>query len=312
MSKEFDTKHDYIWLFFKGLAMGAADVVPGVSGGTIAFITGTYMRLIRAISQFNLKSVHLLKGTEWSAFWRHIDGTFLFVLFGGIITSIVTLVRFVTYMLEHYPMLLWSFFFGLLVASFIHLCKKVTTWELSTLSSCILGAIIAYLITSLSTLEVQAAPWLYFLSGAIAICAMILPGISGSLILLSMGMYGNILGAVNDFNLGLIALFLAGCICGLILFSRLLLWILNYYEQMTFALLSGFLLGSLNQLWPWKHVLSTYTNSKGEVKPLLKENVFPTEYIQITSLDAQVLECILLMLVGLFLVLSIERFCRKV
>lgn len=301
-----------MWLFIKGLAMGAADVVPGVSGGTIAFITGIYMRLIRAISQFNLKTVHLLKYTEWSAFWRHIDGTFLCVLFGGILTSIITLAKFVTYMLEHYPMLVWSFFFGLLIASFIHLCKKVTTWKLDTLSCCILGAIAAYLITSMTTLEVQSAPWLYFLSGAIAICAMILPGISGGLILLIMGMYGNVLSAVNDFNLGLITLFLAGCMCGLILFSRLLLWILNYYEQMTFALLSGFLLGSLNQLWPWKHILSTYINSRGIVKPLLKENIFPTEYMQITGLDAQVSGCILLMLAGLFLVLCIERFCRKV
>ncbi|MCG7533870.1 DUF368 domain-containing protein [Pseudoalteromonas sp. OOF1S-7] len=311
LSNKSDTKRDFIWLFFKGAGMGAADVVPGVSGGTIAFITGIYARLLRAIKSVNLDAIKTLKTGGFKAAWRHIDGTFLLVLFSGLLTSAASLAKLITYLLEHHQLFVWSFFFGLIIASFVHVGKQVTRWDMSTVAACLAGAAIAFAITSLAPAEAKPQTWYYFAAGAIAICAMILPGISGSFILLLLGMYGHVLSAVNEMQVMLIALFLGGCVVGLMAFSRLLSWLLSRFEQVTFALLCGFLLGSLNLLWPWKQVLTTYTNSKGIEKPLMQANVLPAEFARLTGQDPQVLICALLAIAGLALILLIERISRK-
>nr|WP_125716484.1 DUF368 domain-containing protein [Pseudoalteromonas rubra] len=291
--------------------MGAADVVPGVSGGTIAFITGIYARLLGAIKSVNLDAIKTLKTDGFKAAWRHIDGTFLLVLFGGLLTSAASLAKLITYLLEHHQLYVWSFFFGLIIASFVHVGKQVTRWHMPTVAACLAGAAIAYTITSLAPAEAVPQTWYYFAAGAIAICAMILPGISGSFILLLLGMYGHVLSAVNEMQIMLIALFLGGCVIGLMAFSRLLSWLLSRFEQVTFALLCGFLLGSLNLLWPWKQVLTSYTNSKGIEKPLMQANVLPAEFARLTSQDPQVLACVSLAVAGLALILLIEWISSK-
>ncbi|KZN58019.1 DUF368 domain-containing protein [Pseudoalteromonas luteoviolacea] len=311
MSNTTDSKRDYIWLFFKGAGMGAADVVPGVSGGTIAFITGIYARLLAAIKSVDLSALQMVLKGQFKEAWEHVDGSFLLAVFGGLITSALSLAKIITYLLEHHQQLVWSFFFGLIIASFIYIAKKVDKWQATHIVSCILGAAIAYVITAMSPAEAQVQPWFYFVAGSIAVCAMILPGISGSFILLLLGMYGHVLTALNNKELILIGLFLLGCICGLMIFSRFLSWLLSKYEQVTFALLSGFLIGSLNMLWPWKKVVTTYVNSSGIEKPLMQKNISPMEFTQLTGQDAQLTVCIALAVAGLILILTLDRISHK-
>ncbi|KZN63635.1 DUF368 domain-containing protein [Pseudoalteromonas luteoviolacea] len=311
MSNTTDSKRDYIWLFFKGAGMGAADVVPGVSGGTIAFITGIYARLLAAIKSVDLSALQMVLKGQFKEAWQHVDGSFLLAVFGGLFTSALSLAKIITYLLEHHQQLVWSFFFGLIIASFIYIAKQVDKWQAKHIASCILGAALAYVITAMSPAEAQAQTWFYFVAGSIAICAMILPGISGSFILLLLGMYGHVLTAINNKELALIGLFLLGCICGLMMFSRFLSWLLSKYEQVTFALLSGFLIGSLNMLWPWKKVVTTYVNSSGIEKPLMQKNISPMEFTQLTGQDAQLAVCIALAIVGLVLILTLDRISHK-
>jgi len=316
MSVSKQTKKDYLLLFFKGAGMGAADVVPGVSGGTIAFITGIYQRLLNAIQSVNLEAAKILfqKGSlvnKIKMVWQHIDGNFLLAVFAGLITSAVSLAKVITFMLNNHPIYVWSFFFGLIIASFIHIAKQVEAWNIKTIFSCIFGAVLAFSITTLSPSEANPQWWFYTVAGSIAICAMILPGISGSFILLLLGMYGHVLTAVNTLAFDLILLFIAGCIIGLMAFSRILTWLLEHYHQITFALLSGFLVGSLNLLWPWKQVLTTYTSSHGIVKPLTQKNILPDTFLQLTGQDPQQIAAFSLMVFGLVLILFIEKLSQK-
>ncbi|MFC3031121.1 DUF368 domain-containing protein [Pseudoalteromonas fenneropenaei] len=307
MAKGQSQKRDWLFIFLKGAGMGAADVVPGVSGGTIAFITGIYARLLGAIQNVNMTALSILMKQGVRPAWQYIDGFFLLCLFSGLLTSAASLAKLITYLLEHHQTLVWSFFFGLIVASFWHVAKQVKRWSLPVVLSCVLGAAIAFAITSLAPTEANPQTWFYFVAGAIAICAMILPGISGSFILLLMGMYGHVLAAVNRLDVALLALFLLGCVIGLMAFSRFLSWLLKAYEQVTFALLSGFLIGSLNLLWPWKEVISTYVNSHGVTKPLMQENILPSTFLAQTGQNPNTLICIGLALFGFVLIILVEK-----
>ncbi|MBE0369164.1 putative membrane protein [Pseudoalteromonas aurantia 208] len=311
MTKRSDSKRDYIFLFLKGAGMGAADVVPGVSGGTVAFITGIYARFLSAIKSVNFEAIALLRRHGVKASWDYIDGSFLVAVFAGLITSAVSLAKVITYLLSNHQLLVWSFFFGLILASFIFIAKQVKRWQLGTIVSCITGAIIAVIITSLAPTEAEPHWWLYFIAGAIAICAMILPGISGSFILLLLGMYGHVLSAITHQEISLIALFMMGCVVGLILFSRVLSWLLASYQEVTFALLAGFLLGSLNLLWPWKMVVSTYISSSGVEKPLNQQNISPLDYANLVGQEPQTWLCVGLAILGLILILGIEKLTAK-
>ncbi|WP_348772710.1 DUF368 domain-containing protein [Pseudoalteromonas sp. MMG005] len=311
MTKRSDSKRDYIFLFLKGAGMGAADVVPGVSGGTVAFITGIYARFLSAIKSVNFEAIALLRRHGVKASWDYIDGSFLVAVFAGLITSAVSLAKVITYLLSNHQLLVWSFFFGLILASFIFIAKQVKQWQLGTIVSCITGAIIAVIITSLAPTEAEPHWWLYFIAGAIAICAMILPGISGSFILLLLGMYGHVLSAITHQEILLIALFMMGCVVGLILFSRVLSWLLASYQEVTFALLAGFLLGSLNLLWPWKVVVSTYISSSGAEKPLNQQNISPLDYANLVGQEPQTWLCVGLAILGLMLILGIEKLTAK-
>ncbi len=306
---------DYVILGLKGMAMGAADVIPGVSGGTIAFITGIYQELINTISKVNLACFQILFKKGFIPFWKYINGNFLVVLLAGIFLSILSLARVITNLLDTYPVAVWSFFFGLVLASIPLVAKKIRVWKGAVIFAFVAGAVIAYLITELPPVTNPEANWYLFVSGMIAICAMILPGISGSFILLLMGSYLTVLDALNNRDITVIAIFAAGCVVGLLSFSRLLKWMFARFHDITIAILSGFLLGSLNKIWPWKNVLETFTKHAGtpeeKVVPLVEQNVLPGTYESITGLPSQWGLALLLAFVGFAIIFIMDRMASK-
>ncbi|MCD8522890.1 MAG: DUF368 domain-containing protein [Saccharospirillaceae bacterium] len=291
----------HFWLFLKGIAMGAADVVPGVSGGTIAFVTGIYTELLDSIKSINLHALKTLFKEGPRAFWQSINGTFLLVLGSGILLALLSLARGIHYLLMHYPVWLWAFFFGLILASCWHIGKETERWHVPQLALFALGAIVAGAISTASPTSISATPLIILLAGSIAICAMILPGISGSFILLLMGLYEPVLGAVKQLDFQLLGTFALGAVFGLLAFSRLLSWLLHHYKSAMFALLTGFMAGSLLKVWPWKETLSFRLNSHGAEVPFIQSNVLP-------DADLSLLLTLLLMVAGALLVLGLERF----
>ncbi|MGA6098943.1 DUF368 domain-containing protein [Stutzerimonas marianensis] len=297
-------------LYAKGMAMGAADVVPGVSGGTVAFITGIYDELLRSIGAVPNAVAPLIRGRIAEA-WRVANGTFLTVLFAGIITSILTLAKLISYLLEHHPIPVWSFFFGLILVS-VHLVgKEVRQRGWFQLISLLLGIAFAYWITVASPMQWGTGSLSLFLAGAIAICAMILPGISGSFILVLLGLYPVVLGAVKALDLGVILVFAGGCLVGLLSFARLLSYVLSRWRDLTLAFLTGLMLGSLNKVWPWKETLTWRLDSHGERVAVLERNLSPAGFGDLTGQDPQLMLAILLALSGIVLVLGLEWFAGR-
>lgn len=306
-----NNKQRLLGVYCRGIGMGAADIVPGVSGGTVAFITGIYEELLDSIQSVNLNALSLLFKQGPLAAWQHINGNFLLVLMLGVLTSVLSLARGISYLLDHHPLLVWSFFFGLILASSIHMIKQIRLWRAATVAAIVIGAMAAYAISEIKPSELSPDLLIFFGAGAIAICAMILPGISGSFILVLMGMYGHVLTAVKDLQLITIAVFATGCGVGLFSFSHLLAWLFKRFHDLTLSLLTGFLMGSLSLVWPWKHTLSYYHNRHGEQLALEQQNVIPAAYQSLTEADPQTLFCISLMLFGVFLVFLLEKFGQK-
>lgn len=298
---------DYLLLYAKGVAMGAADIVPGVSGGSIAFITGIYTKLLDSIKSVDKQALTLLFRGKIGDFWTHINGTFLLVLVLGIMTSIFSMSRLITHLMEEHPILLWSFFCGLILISAVLVLKDIQRWNLSVFIALLIGTVGAYWITGLPPTGTPDTWWFTFVAGAIAICAMILPGISGSFVLLILGQYERILAAVNEKDIFLLTLFGLGCIVGILSFARVVSWLLHKFPSMTIALLAGFMLGSINKLWPWKNILSYRINSKGEEVPFLTDNVMPATFLEGTGQDPQVFGAVLAFAFGILLVFGIER-----
>lgn len=297
---------DYILLLIKGMAMGAADVVPGVSGGTVAFITGIYDEFLYSLSQLNPKVLLVLKKEGIAAAWRRINGSFLLTLFSGIFISLLSFARLITWALDAYPILVWAFFFGLIIASIVYLGRQQKGWGIKQWSACLIGALMVYGTTIIAPAQLPGYWWVMFIGGFIAICAMILPGVSGSFLLLLMGLYPVFLAALSEFNIIALASFGAGCVCGLLAFSRVLSWLLEHHHGTTLATLIGFLIGSLSVTWPWKHALETIINRHGEIVPLLQENVLPSNYTKLTELDPMTGLSLVFLGLGVFLVLSTE------
>lgn len=310
MTNPTRTPREYITLFFKGMAMGGADVVPGVSGGTIAFITGIYETLLESIASVNAEALQLLIKGRVKDFWQHINGNFLVTLFAGIFVSILTLAQLLGYLLEAYPIQLWSFFFGLIIIAAYLVAKEIGQWSAAVFVAAAVGIAIAYYITLATPAETPTSLWFVFLSGAVAICAMILPGISGSFILLILGKYEFILEAVNERNLAVIAVFGLGCVVGILTFARIISWLLDRYHDVAVALLAGFMIGSLGKIWPWKEAVLTRLDSNGEEVPFVTRNVLPAHFEQLTGQEALLGQAILFMLIGFLLVLGIERFAN--
>jgi len=298
---------EFILLYFKGIAMGSADVVPGVSGGTIAFITGIYETLLNAIRSVDLQALQYLKKFQIKALWKHVNGNFLLPLLAGIATSVLTLAKVITHLLAEYPIQVWSFFFGLIVISALIILREIKHWNISVFVAIALGIAAAYFITSATPAETPEASWFLFIAGAVAICAMILPGISGAFILLIFGKYEFILSAVKEFRIVDIAIFGLGCIVGLLSFARLVSWLFNKYHNITVGILSGFMIGSLNKVWPWKEAIETYIDRHGDLKPLVEANILPNQYFAKTGAEPFFLEAILFAAGGFLIVLAMDR-----
>ena len=299
---------EYVVISLKGMAMGAADVVPGVSGGTIAFISGIYEELLNSISSFNFSLINVFKNEGFKSVWIKVNGNFLVSLFVGILISVLSLAKLIESMLENHPIVIWSFFFGLVLASIIYIGKQITKWTKGSFLCLILGAILAFYITTLNPMvSANSSPWFLFLAGMIAICAMILPGISGSFILVLLGAYKPVLNALNTKDFVSIIIFLVGAILGLLSFSRILKWLFSTYKNYTLATLTGFIIGSLNKIWPWKETISWRTNSKGIEVPFNTASVSPFSF----EGDNQLLISIFLMLIGFGLIILLEKLSIK-
>lgn len=300
-----------IWVFLKGMLMGAADIVPGVSGGTIAFITGIYERLIFALKEIPPAFFTCIRNKQLLEFWQRIDGTFLVTLFTGIIGSALLLARLITYLLAHHPIPLWAFFFGLIVASVWVVSRQIEKWHASTICSVVVGIAISWGITSAVPIQLEANAQTAFFSGLIAICAMILPGISGSFILVILGTYAFILESIKRFDLAIMAVFAVGCIAGLLTIANVLSWAFKHYRDVTLSVLTGFMIGALNKIWPWKEVLSYRTNRHGESVPLLEQSVMPSYYESVVGAPAQVTLAVVLSVFAVILVVGIEQISNK-
>ena len=309
------------------MSMGVAEVIPGVSGGTIAFITGIYERLINAIKSVGPDLFYAWKDGGIKAAWKTLDGNFLVNLVVGMLAGIVVGVFGVGYLLDNYPEPLWGFFFGLIIASCIYIGKQVKTWSPSTIAAFLIGTIIAFGITVLAPAEGSDAYPIIFIAGVIAISALILPGISGSFILLIMGMYHIVIPAIKHFleyrdskSFMIFFVFALGALLGLTTFSRVVSWLFNKYEKVTLALLTGFMLGSLNKIWPWRNVGQIKLDDRSVVsidelnaleayppdsfKVLVENNVVPADYWMSSP---KVGMTVLALLIGFATVFILER-----
>ena len=294
------------------MAMGAADIVPGVSGGSIALIAGIYQQLLDSINAFNLDNLSLLKSLRIKEFYARVNGNFLLSLVLGILTSIFSLSRVITFLMEEHPIPLWSFFSGLILISAFLILKEIKQWNVGLVLAIAAGTAFAWWVTNLPPTTTPDAHWFTFVAGAIAICAMILPGISGSFVLLILGQYERILQAVLDKDIFTLALFASGCLVGILSFSRVVSYLLRRFHTATIGLLSGFMLGSVNELWPWKVVVTSWRiSSNGKQKPFLTENILPQEYLVQAGEVPQIGWAIGSFLFGIGLVLFIEWLASK-
>ena len=302
----------YIVLALKGCAMGMADVVPGVSGGTIAFISGIYEELLDSIRSVDATALRLLLRFRLAEFWRHINGRFLLPVLLGIAVAIFSLARLMTYLLTNHPIAIWSSFFGLIVASALLVARQIGRWDWRTVLAFAVGAAAAWWITVATPAETPDDWWFVMLSGAIAICAMILPGISGAFILLLLCKYQYIMHAVREFDIPVIAVFVIGAAAGIISFSHLLSWLLKHWHDVTVAVLMGFMVGSLNKVWPWKETVETYLDSHGVAQPLVQNNIAPGTFEQLTGQPSLLVQAILLGIVGFLVIYGIELVARMI
>lgn len=311
----------YLLITAKGLAMGAADVVPGVSGGTIAFISGIYEELIVTIHNIDLGFFKVWKKEGFQAAWKHYNLSFLLALFSGIFISILSLARVITSLLETYPIMVWSFFFGLVIASIVYVGQQITKWKLTMVLGLIIASVLSYLITIAEPIGSADSTWFLFFAGFIAIIAMILPGISGAFILLLLGAYTSVIGIVTQFGsgiatlnttilfeaLGKLLIFAAGAIVGLKVFSKALNWMFKHHKNLILAVLIGFMVGALNKIWPWKEVLEYRMNHAGEQVPFLERSILPQNF----DGTPHILHAIVFGVIGFLTIFLLEKLARK-
>ena len=292
---------DYSILLLKGMAMGAADVVPGVSGGTIAFISGIYEELINTISGVKISLLHTWKNEGFGAMWKELNGNFIVALLTGILISVFSVMRLANWLLENHPILIWAFFFGLVLASIFYVGKQIPEWNVKVILFIFLGGAVAYYLTTLPPLAAASSDLFLFFAGAIAICAMILPGISGAFILVLLGAYKTISEAAHDFDFKILAIVAAGAVFGLLSFSRILKWLFLNYSTLTLATLTGFIAGSLNKIWPWKEVLETAMYGDKSVV-IRDQSVWPWNF----GGEPYMVQALVAMLAGFLVILILE------
>ncbi len=307
----------YVIICLKGIAMGAADVVPGVSGGTIAFISGIYEELIETIHKLDFGFFKIWRKESLFKAWKQYNLGFLVVLMLGIFTSILSLAKLITWLLANHPILVWSFFFGLIIASIVYIAKQITRWNWLSILAILIAAALSYFITIIEPMGSPDSTWFLFFAGFIAIIAMILPGISGSFILLLLGAYEAVIGTITQFIEGITAMdwtlfseafiklmvFALGAILGLKAFSRVLNWMFKHHKNTILAVLTGFMIGALNKIWPWKEVLKYRTNHSGEEVPFLEKSILPSQYVD----NPQLLYAILFIVLGFLTIFVLER-----
>ena len=301
----------YLGVLIRGFCMGSADVVPGVSGGTMAFILGIYEELIESIRMVARPPfLRALLGFRIGEALRLINFPFLVAIFAGIVLAVLTLAPGIEWMLVNQPVLIWSFFFGLVLASVLSVSKRVKQWNVGLVIALALGTIGAFIIVGLVPVQTPEAWWFFFISGAIAICAMILPGISGSFILVLLGKYQFFVSAVNQRDL--VPLFWAGlgAAVGIVSFAQLLSWLFRRYHDVTVAVLTGFMLGSLRKVWPWKQTISFITDRHGEIIPTVERNILPAFTLN-GAFNVEVIYALALAIVGLSLVLFIDYAANR-
>ena len=311
----------YLLVTAKGLAMGAADVVPGVSGGTIAFISGIYEELIETINNLDFKFFKIWKQNGFSEAWKTYNLSFLLALGAGIAISIFSLAKLILNLLETHPIAVWSFFFGLVLASVFYIGMQITRWKISTFSVLILASVLSYLLTISKPIGSPESNWFLFFAGFIAIIAMILPGISGAFILLLIGAYTNVMSIVTRLVEGLVAMdfeimgeaiikvaiFALGAVVGLKTFSKALNWMFKHKKNLTLAILTGFMVGALNKIWPWKKVLEYRTNSSGEEVPFLEQSILPQNF----DGNPQILSAVIFAVFGFLIIFLLEWIANK-
>lgn len=291
----------YVVLAVKGLCMGAADVVPGVSGGTIAFVTGIYEELVNSIKSINISLFKLLLRGRFTAFWRTLNGNFLLAVLCGILLSVFSLSRLLIYLLDTYPIPVWSFFMGLVVASAIYVLKPLKGLGFGSGLMLVVGIAAAIVVCRLSPTETPENYWFVFLTGAIAICAMILPGISGSFVMLLLGKYRFMMDAVANLRWDVLFVFAAGAAIGIVSFSHVLSWLLKRYYNQTVCLLAGFMFGSVDKLWPWKETLPD----------AIQRNVLPAKFAHLTGQPAQMANALLFAVLGFAVVFGVEFLAKR-
>lgn len=328
---------DYVVILLKGMFMGAIDAVPGVSGGTIALVTGIYEELIGSISNVNLKTFKSLRYNSLDVFWKELNGSFLLSLLVGMGIGFLTLMNFVQYTLENYTIQTWSFFLGLVIGSGLLVIKKVKVWSFSYLIVFVLGLYTVYMLTKLPIINTESSPYFLFFVGFIGVCAILLPGISGSLLLLLLGVYKTLKDSISNIEVMNLSLFALGAIFGLMTFSKLIKWLLRSYSSATYALLAGFVFGSVNKLWPWKETIKVLNNQTLEIinlnsvthlgslnvfqnqendyesfSAILESNISPFKYSLINKGEHSYLLCsIILFFVGVSLIMLIEKISYK-
>lgn len=299
---------NYLSLILKGIAMGAANVVPGVSGGTIALITGIFERLIDAIKSFNMKAVKLLLGFKLKEFAHHIDFYFLISVFAGIAIAIISLAKLFDYLFINYPVYIWAYFFGLVLASVYFVGKRINQWSIAVIIAFILGAVVAIGISVLNPATENSSVIYLLICGVVAICSMILPGLSGSFVLILMGNYQLVMiDAVNQRDLTILIPVGIGAVVGLLAFSHVLSWVFKHYRNQTIALLTGFILGSVSILWPWQKLI--YLTDAAGQQILKKGEPIVVKYQRYMpdSFDQQVIFAILIAIIGIISIWAVEK-----
>ena len=291
--------------------MGAADVIPGVSGGTMAFITGIYEELVYSLNEIDREAFRLLTKFQFAFCWKKINGNFLATVIAGIATSLLLLSGIMLYLWKNYPVTTLSFFFGLIFTAGPLILRSIKKWRANSIGALLIGIGIAYTLTILSPAQAPHNLFFIFLSGTIAICAMVLPGISGVYILLLLGTFQPIVTALTEFNVLTVFIFMIGCVLGLIGISRLLARALHNYHHASIALLAGFMMGALNKVWPWRKVMEYATNSKGDQIAVFDKSILPWDFLSETGKDPQLFQAILMMALGVLIVVIIEKIAVR-
>jgi len=302
--------HSQLLLFLRGVAMGLVDLVPGVSAGTIALVTGIYGELINAIKSFNLTALKILKNDGIVAAWQHINGQFLVILLSGILFSLFTFAGLMRFLLATFPLQLWCFFMGLIISSVIYLLRQNPPSKPYLLALLMIGILVAAAFSVLPSAVLGTGYLSIFFAGSIALCAMILPGISGSFILVLLGLYPMFINALASFQIDFLIVFAMGGIFGLMLLSRFLSWLMNHYKAAVIATMSGFLLGSLSIIWPWKNIAANIIGSETQLA-VGAQNILPQNYLVTVGQEPHLLSSSLAFVAGLVLVLLIERLVNR-